>query len=98
MTNLDDRSWRVDLRQNCGSELGDEQCTLRWGGGVYCRVQAARKFVSNLVFQAPKTLSLRDHVLQAAESARPFIGCTPFGGRLDSLARARLGGSTHPIW
>jgi len=69
MTNLDDRTWRVDLCQNCGSELGDEQCTLRWGGGVYCRVQAAKKFVSNLVFQAPKTLSLRDHILRSLSSS-----------------------------
>ena len=68
MTNLDDRSWRVDLCQTCGSELGDEQCTLRWGGGVYCRVQAAKKLVSNLVFQAPKTLSLRDHILRSQSS------------------------------
>ena len=68
MTNLDDRTWRVDLCQNCGSELGNEQCTLRWGGGVYCRAQAAKKFVSNLAFQAPKTLSLRDHILRSQSS------------------------------
>jgi len=34
----------------------------------YCRVRAAEKFVSHLIFQASKAVSLRDYTLRSLSS------------------------------
>jgi hypothetical protein len=75
MTELEDDAWRQHLCQNCGSHLGEEQCVLRLSDSLrkaycstYCRYQAAKPFLSELVFQAPKRMSLRDHILRSSHN------------------------------
>jgi hypothetical protein len=59
-----------DLCQNCGSELGDEQCdgVPKPHPFLYCRVRAAKKFVSHLIFLASKAVSLGDDTLRSLSS------------------------------
>lgn len=88
MTNLDDRTWRVDLCQNCGSELGES--SVRSAGAAAC-IAVCRRLRSLFLISS----SRRQRRCRFATTS--FYRMHAFGGRLDSLARARLGGSTNAI-
>jgi hypothetical protein len=70
-----ERTRRDGLCQHCGLHIAAEQHMLRLNDGIckaycsqQCRDQALTTFLARLVFQAPRSISLRDYILRSHNS------------------------------
>lgn len=75
MTDLEENCWSEKVCQTCGSQLGREQHTLTFSGGIkiycsqFCSEQGQRLMaISAPVFSAPAPMHLRDRLLRAGRS------------------------------
>jgi hypothetical protein len=73
MTDIEENTWQEGVCKHCGIRLRGEQRMLRLSDGFskvycsdYCRDQGLQTYLSRPVFEASRSMNLRDHILRAS--------------------------------